>query len=109
MSEDSPYLAGQHQIKLESAQDAFKVIGSGTGPLIFTLADLAPDFFDLRNGMAGEVFQKFTIYGIRAAFVIPLDHRLGERVTELAREHAKHPQIRITKTVAEAHRWLSGN
>ena len=107
MSHESPYLAKCHNIRLDSAQDAFQVIGAGVGPLIFTVDDLAPDFFNLRNGMAGDVFQKLTTYGVRAAFVIPDDHQLGERVTELAREHRQHSVVRITNTINAAHQWLA--
>ena len=105
---DSSYLAKQHNLKLLSANDTMDAIGSGNGPYIFTLDDLTADFFDLSNGKAGEVFQKFTNYGVRAAFVIPDNHQLGDRVTELAREHAQHPAIRITPTIAAAHEWLAG-
>lgn len=109
MSASSPYLVKNHGLKLASVDDAMAIIGAGIDRCLFTLDDLAPDFFDLRNRLAGEVFQKFTQYGVRAAFVIPVDHGLGDRVTELAREHAKHPAIRITPTVAEAQAWLEGD
>ena len=107
MNTSSPYLAKSHNLRIASPDDAMTVIASGIDRCIFTLDDLSPDFFDLRNRLAGEVFQKFTLYGIRAAFVIPENHGLGERVSELAREHARHAAIRIMPTVEDAHLWLA--
>ena len=108
MPNESPF-ASDHQITIHSEKDALDaLVAPRSGPgLIFRLDDLAPDFFDLRNGLAGAVFQKFMNYQQRVAFVIPVDHELGVRVTELAREHAQHNTIRITATDAEAEAWLN--
>ena len=103
---DSPHLAKYYAVRIDSIDDVAQLIGTGKGPLIFTLDDLAKDFFELRNGKAGEVFQKLTIYGIAAAFVIPEDHALGDRVTELAREHATHNLLRISPSIERAHGWI---
>ncbi|MGD8780643.1 MAG: hypothetical protein PVH88_16965 [Ignavibacteria bacterium] len=40
---------------------------------------------------------------------IPNDHTLGERVTELVRDNARHHCIRFFETVEEADRWLLNN
>lgn len=52
---------------LRTEADALDVIGSlfGTGTDVVAVpADLlAPEFFDLRTGLAGAVMQKFTQYG----------------------------------------------
>jgi len=98
-------LAADLGLRLAHPDDALTVIGSGVQRCVFTLDDLAPDFFALRNRLAGEVFQKLINYHCQVAIVIPADHGLGERVTELAREHAQHPVIRFFPTVESALAW----
>jgi hypothetical protein len=86
--------------------DALAACADATG-LIFTENDLAPAFFDLRSGLAGEVFQKFTNYQVRLAIVAPDPSVYGRRFSELAYEHKTHNLIRIVPSVAAAQAWLS--
>ncbi len=103
----SSRLAKERGLFLSSVDDALDVIGNGAGGCIFTPAELSADFFDLNNRVAGEVFQKFVNYGCRVAFVIPENHELGERVTELIREHRAHPIIRFFTSASLADDWLA--
>ena len=104
--ENSSLFAADYQWRLDSEQDALEVIYGTESGLIFRLADIAPGFFDLKNGLAGAVFQKFMNYRRQVVFVLPTDHTFGNRVTELAKEHARHPYIRIVASDDEAVRWL---
>lgn len=101
-------LAGKHNMKLRNITDALDIMTSGQPGCILTLDDLGDDFFDLKNGIAGEVFQKFIIYQYPIAIVLPSDHKLGDRVTELAREHSHHSQIRFCTTIEQAKQWMLG-
>lgn len=107
MNDESQFLAAKRGLRLDSADDALVAISSGLAGCIFTVEDLSPTFFELQTGLAGEIFQKFANYGFKVAFVLPPEHPFGERVTELAREHASHPCIRFTPTVQAAHQWLA--
>lgn len=99
--------ASDHQIRIECEQDALDAMATVGSGLIFRAEDVSAEFFELSNGLAGAVFQKFMNYGWRVVFVLPADHQLGDRVTELAREHVKHSHIRIVHTDKEALDWLS--
>lgn len=99
-------MARDNGLKLHSVEDALEIIWSGLPNCILTEDDLAEDLLDLRNGLAGEAFQKFVNYGFPVALVLPDPGRFGPRVEELAREHASHPCVRICRTVEEAHLWL---
>ncbi|MBB5232997.1 DUF4180 domain-containing protein [Deinococcus budaensis] len=77
--------------------------------LILTEADLGPDFFELRSGLAGELFQKLVNYRVRTALVLPDFTAHGERFAELAHEHAAHPWIRFVRTEEEARAWLTAS
>ncbi len=101
-------LAKDHNLFLGEAADALKAISSALSVCIFTEADLSNDFFDLNNGLAGEVFQKFANYQFHAAFVIPTHHKYGARVSELIKDHKRHSAIRFFNTVEEAAEWLNG-
>jgi hypothetical protein len=79
----------------------------GSGGLILTENDLSPEFFDLRTGIAGAMFQKFINYHLRVAIVLPDASLYGERFSELAYEHASHNAIRFVSSVDEAKAWLS--
>ena len=68
--------------------------------------DLSPAFFDLRSGIAGELFQKCTNHRLRLALVVPDPAAHGERFTELAREHASHTLIRFFTIKSDAVAWL---
>lgn len=98
-------LASDHGLRLDSADDATRVISSGVSRCIFTLDDLSSDFFDLSNQIAGESFQKLINYNCKVALVVPPDHELGPRITELAWEHRNHPIVRFFPTVEEALEW----
>lgn len=105
MSEErSVLVASAAGIAIRSLGDVPDVIGAcfGAAGLIITENDLAPTFFDLRTGLAGEVFQKFTNYSLRLAVVL-LD---PEIYGELAYEHRNHPLIRFVRSEREARAWL---
>lgn len=92
---------------LDDLPDAIGAVYSADG-LILTEDDLSPVFFDLRSGLAGEVFQKFTNYRVQVALVLPDFNAHGQRFSELAREHASHNLIRLVHSVDQAHVWLGG-
>jgi hypothetical protein len=57
-------VASDSGIFIRSLGDISDALGAclGAEGLILTEGDLAPAFFDLRSGLAGELFQKFTNY-----------------------------------------------
>jgi Domain of unknown function (DUF4180) len=102
-------IAADSGLRLQSAQDISDVVGAcfDTSGLILQESDLAPAFFDLRSGLLGELFQKFTNYKLRLAMVLPDPKIHGERFSELAYEHRSHNLIRFFFSEAEAKTWLS--
>lgn len=82
-------------------------LSSDNGALLLDESQLGENFFELRTGLAGEFFQKFTNYRIRLAIVVLEPEKYGARFTELAREHKTHPTIRFHDSVGDAELWLS--
>jgi hypothetical protein len=101
--------AAQAGISIRSHRDVPEALGAtfGNDALIMTEQELSPEFFDLKTGIAGELFQKFQIYNMRLAIVVPAPERYGERFTELCREHKRHDRIRIVASRGDAESWLA--
>ena len=102
-------VASDSGISIRSSRDISDALGScfGAAGVILTEGDLASEFFDLRSGLAGELFQKFTNYKLRVAIVLPDPAVHGERFSELAYEHSSHSMIRFVRSIDEAKAWLS--
>jgi len=110
MNEEGRILvASDSGISIQSFSDISDAIGAfiGAGGVIFTEGDLAREFFDLRSGLAGELFQKRMNYRVRLAIVLPDPEAYGERISELAYEHKSHNMIRFVRSKDEAEAWLS--
>jgi hypothetical protein len=93
-------VASDSGISIRSFSDISDALGAciGAAGLILTENDLAPEFFDLRSGLAGELFQKFINYRVRVAIVLPDPEAYGERFSELAYEHISHKMIRFVRS-----------
>jgi Domain of unknown function (DUF4180) len=101
-------IASDSGISIRSFGDISDAIAAcfGADGLILTEGDLAREFFDLRSGLAGELFQKFTNYKLRVAIVLPDPEAYGARFSELAYEHKSHSMIRFVSSKDEAESWL---
>lgn len=101
-------VAADAGISVVSISDVSKAVGAafGTAGLILTEDDLSTEFFDLKAGLAGELFQKFANYALCLAVIVPRPERYGERFSELAREHTSHNKIRIVRCKEDAVAWL---
>ncbi len=101
-------IAAEVGLRIASINDVARAIEAayGSGGLILSETDLTADFFDLRSGIAGELFQKCTNYELHLALVVPDPARYGARVTELAFEHRRHNLIRFFESLAAAQLWL---
>jgi hypothetical protein len=109
MSEERKTLvASDLGISIRSFSDISDAFGAciGSEGLILTENDLSQEFFDLRSGLAGELFQKFINYKLRVAIVLPDPDAYGERFGELGYEHRSHSLIRFVRSRDEAESWL---
>lgn len=102
-------IASEIGLSIQSIRDVSEVISAciESDGIILTEGDLSQEFFDLRSGLAGELFQKLINYRIRAAIVLPDFESYGIRVSELAYEHSSHNMIRFVHSIDEARNWLN--
>jgi Domain of unknown function (DUF4180) len=101
-------IAAELGIAVRSLSDIGDAVAAafGAAGLLLTENELSKDFFVLKSGIAGELFQKLENYQVRAAIVVPNPALYGERFAELAREHRTHDRVRIVASKDEAMRWL---
>jgi hypothetical protein len=99
---------GSLGLRIDEAADFPALIGAAYSldGLIFTGADLGPEFFRLGSGLAGELFQTLVNHRLPTALVLADFSAHGERFAELASEHSRHPHVRFVHTEEEARRWL---
>jgi len=101
-------IAGDAGVSIKEMRDISDALSAclGRAGLILTERDLGEDFFNLRSGLAGELFQKFINYQLKLAIVIVDHEAYGERFSELAFEHRSHPAVRFVRSMDEAIAWL---
>ncbi len=101
-------IASEVNVRILSIRDVSDALGAvyGADGLLLTETDLSLEFFDLRSGIAGELFQKFTNYQIHLAIVVNDLEVYSERFGELAFEHKNHKLIRFFNSVETAKSWL---
>lgn len=68
---------------------------------------ITPDFFDLQNGIAGEILQKFSNYRVRLAIVGDFSKYTRRSVHDFIFESNKGKQINFVSSQAEALKVLS--
>ncbi|SEO01090.1 protein of unknown function [bacterium A37T11] len=69
--------------------------------------NITPDFFDLKNGMAGEILQKFSNYRIRLAIVGDFSKHTSKSINDFIYESNKRKQINFVASQSEAIKVLS--
>lgn len=65
--------------------------------------NITPDFFDLKNGMAGEILQKFSNYRVRLAIVGEFTkYKTSQSLNDFIYESNKGKLINFVRTQSEA-------
>lgn len=77
-----------------------------THRILFHYENLSPDFFDLKTGLAGLLFQKLANYHLQAAVLVSLEKIQNPRVKELIYECNRGHQIRFYEDKSLAEAWL---
>lgn len=90
---------------ISAISDALNLALNESG-LLLTEEECSPALFDLRTGIAGELFQKLTNYQLPLAIVISDSKAYGARLSELIYEHRDHGLIRFFADEKTAAEWL---
>lgn len=65
-------------------------------------ASISPEFFDLRNGMAGEILQKFSNYRMRLAIIGDFSGYSSNSLRDFMTESNRGRLVNFVGSVAEA-------
>ncbi len=91
---------------IQSAEDALDLMGDlyyqGFDKVILYQENLSVEFFDLENGMAGEILQKFSNYRMQLAIVGDFSGHTRRSVRDFIYESNQGRQVNFVGTVAEA-------
>lgn len=96
---------------IETSGDGLELLGNlyyhDFDKIIVQEKNITPDFFDLKNGIAGEILQKFSNYRVRLAIVGDFTPYTSKSIKDFIYESNKKGQINFVKTITEALNVLS--
>lgn len=100
-------------IVIKTSEDGLDLLGNlyyqDFDKIVIQEKNITPDFFDLQNGMAGEILQKFSNYRVRLAIVGDFTPYSSKSIKDFIYESNKKGQINIVNTTTEALKLLSNN
>lgn len=100
------------EILIQSADDGLDLLGNlyykGFDKIILHEKNLTPDFFDLKNGMAGEILQKYSNYRVRLAIVGDFSKYSRKSIQAFIVESNRGGHVNFVNSVADALNQLSG-
>ncbi len=96
---------------IKTAEDGLELLGTiyyqDFDNIILHEKNMPPDFFDLKNGMAGEILQKFSNYRVKLAIIGDFTKYDAKSITDFMYESNKGGQINFVSSLPEALNKLS--
>ena len=106
VNENSIAEVESNEVIISNAQDGLDLLGNlyyqGFDKIIIHEKNLTPQFFDLKNGLAGEILQKFSNYRIPLAIVGDFTPYTGESIRAFITEYNRQGHISFVSSVEEA-------
>lgn len=94
-----------------TAQDSLDLLGNlyyqEVDKIILYEKNITPDFFELKNGLAGEILQKFSNYRVQLAIVGDFTKYTSKSINDFIYESNKGRHINFVATQADAFGVLS--
>lgn len=98
---------------IKTSEDGLDLLGNlyyqDFDKIVIQEKNITPDFFDLKNGMAGEILQKFSNYRVRLAIVGDFTPYSSKSIKDFIYESNKKGQINFVNTTTKALSLLSNN
>lgn len=95
-----------NKILIHNTEEALNLIGNicyqGFDFIIIYQKNLTADFFDLKNGMAGDILQQFSNYRVRLAIVGDFSKFTSNSLNDFIYESNKGKQINFATSLEEA-------
>jgi len=100
------------EIIIKDAADGLDLLGNlyyqGFDKVIIHKQNITPDFFDLKNGIAGEILQKFSNYRIGLSIVGDFSTFESKSIKDFIYESNKSKHINFLSSTAEALQKFGG-
>jgi len=77
------------------------------GKIVIYQKNITPDFFDLKNGLAGEILQKFSNYRVQLVIVGDFSSYTGKSIRDFIYQTNKNQQVNFVGDLEEAISRLS--
>lgn len=91
---------------IQNASDSLDLMGNlyyqDVDKIVLHQKNITPEFFDLKNGLAGEMLQKFSNYRVRLAIVGDFSNYTSKSITDFLFESNKMGQINFVPSVDDA-------
>lgn len=98
-------------ILIQETQDALKIMAEASNlnsnKIILKEEQITPEFFDLKNGLAGEILQKFSTYNVQLAIIGDFSKYKSKNVRDFIFESNRYGRINFVRTLEEAQEKLS--
>ena len=96
---------------ISTTEDGLDLLGNlyyqGFDRIVLNEKNITPDFFDLKNGIAGEILQKFSTYRVRLAIVGDFSKYTSKSLNDFIFESNKGKHINFVTSTIEAIKILS--
>lgn len=93
-------------IVLKTTEDGLDLLGNlyyqGFDKIIIYEKNIIPDFFDLKNRIAGDILQKFAQYGMPLAIVGNFSKFESKSLNDFIYESNKGKQVNFVSSIAQA-------
>lgn len=101
------------EIIINTIEEGIDLVGNiyfqGFHGAVLNERNITPAFFDLKNGMAGEILQKFSTYQLRLAIVGDFSKYKSMSLENFIHESNKGRLIHFVDSTAEALKFLSAD
>jgi hypothetical protein len=91
---------------ISTTEDALDLLGNlyyqDFDRIVLHEKNITPDFFDLKNGIAGEILQKFSTYRVRLAIVGDFSKYTNKSLNDFIYESNKSRHINFVNSTTEA-------
>lgn len=99
------------KIVIQNIEDALDVLGNayyqGFDKVIIHQKNLTPDFFDLKNKMAGEILQKFSNYRVHLVIVGDFSKFTSKSLKDFIYESNKGKHVNFVASTDDALNYLT--
>lgn len=97
---------GDNKVVLRNEDDVVQLVGeiyyAGYDALIVYEHQLTPDFFELKNGLAGAILQKFTNYKIQLAIIGNFSAVQSNSLRDFIKESNTRKHINFVESLTDA-------